>query len=209
MKTLLLGATGSLGRHLVPQALSRGHEVTVLVRDRSKLLGPDARLHVSVGDALDPASVNDAVRGQDAIVVSLGRSDHRAPTTLFSDATKILIHAMGQHGVRRLVCVTGIGAGDSKGHGGFLYDRIIYPLFTKQTYLDKDRQEKLIRESPLDWVIVRPASFTNGPLRGKLRIATDLNGVTIRSISRADAAEFVLDQLTDNRFIGKTPLIGY
>ena len=116
---------------------------------------------------------------------------------------------MGQHGVRRLVCVTGIGAGDSKGHGGFLYDRIIYPLFTKQTYLDKDRQEKLIRESPLDWVIVRPASFTNGPLRGKLRIATDLNGVTIRSISRADAAEFVLDQLTDNRFIGKTPLIGY
>lgn len=128
---------------------------------------------------------------------------------MFSDATRILIAAMEKQGVRRLVCMTGIGAGDSKGHGGFFYDRIIFPLITKQTYIDKDRQEELIRGSSLDWIIVRPASFTNGPLRGNLRIATDLRGIKIRSISRADTASFVLSQLVDNRYLHKAPLIGY
>jgi putative NADH-flavin reductase len=209
MKILILGATGSLGRHLVPQALSRGHEVTVLVRDPSKLHASGASLHVIVGDALNPAIVDESVRIQDAVIFSLGRAEHRKPTTLFSDATRILIRAMQTRGVRRLVCVTGIGAGDSKGHGGFFYDRIILPFITKETYLDKDRQEQLIRASSLDWVIVRPASFTNGPLRGNLRVATDLQGVTIRSISRADAAAFVLDQLDSTQYLHKTPLVGY
>jgi putative NADH-flavin reductase len=209
MKILIMGATGSLGQHLVAQALLRGHEVTALVRNPLKLLISGPRLHVIVGNALNPATIEESVRGQDAAIFSLGRPDHRTPTTLFSDATRILIRAMETHGVRRLVCVTGIGAGDSKGHGGFLYDRIVYPLFTRQTYVDKDRQEELIRASSLDWVIVRPASFTNGPLRGNLRVATDLQGVAIRSISRADAAAFVLDQLDAGEYVHKTPLIGY
>src|SRR6266852_1910605 len=131
------------------------------------------------------------------------------PTTMFSDATRILVTAMEKHGVKRLVCITGIGAGDSRGHGGFWYERLIFPLITKQTYLDKGRQEELIRNSSLDWIIVRPASFTNGPLRGNLRVAPDLNSVTIRSISRADTAVFVLQQVTDNTYLRKTPLVGY
>jgi hypothetical protein len=91
---------------------------------------------------------------------------------------------METHRVKRLVCITGIGAGDSKGHGGFLYDKIIFPWFTKVSYVDKDRQEALIRACSLDWAVVRPASFANGPLRGNLRALTHLTGVTIRSISR-------------------------
>jgi putative NADH-flavin reductase len=209
VKVLILGATGSLGRHLVSQALARGHEVTALVRDPSKLDIAHERLRILRSDALDPAAVDAAVRGQDAVILSLGRRGHRTPTTLFSDATRILITAMQKHGVRRLVAITGIGAGDSRGHGGFLYDRIIFPFIVKNTYADKDRQEELIRRSSLDWVIVRPASFTNEPLRDRLRVATDLEGVTIRRISRADAAAFVLDQLTDNSYLHKTPLIGY
>jgi putative NADH-flavin reductase len=209
MKILLLGATGSLGRHLVAQALSLGHEVTVLVRDPLKLRSSGSNLHVIVGNALNPATIDESVQGQGAVIFSLGRPDHRKPTTMFSDATRILIRAMESHGVRRLVCITGIGAGDSKGHGGFLYDRIVFPFFTKETYLDKDRQEELIRASSLDWIIVRPASFNNGPLRGNLRVATDLQGVTIRSISRADAAAFVLEQLGGGQYIHKAPLIGY
>ena len=73
---------------------------------------------------------------------------------------------MKHHGVRRLICITGIGAGDSRGHGGFVYGHIIYPFFTKQTYLDKDRPEALIRESGLEWVIVRPALYADGPKAG-------------------------------------------
>ncbi|MGH9680707.1 MAG: NAD(P)-dependent oxidoreductase [Candidatus Acidiferrales bacterium] len=209
MKLLLLGATGSLGRHLAAQALSRGYEVTALVRNPLKLPVSDPHPRLIVGDALNPATLNEAVQGQDAVIFSLGRPDHRKPTTLFSDATRILIRAMETHGVRRLVCVTGIGAGDSKGHGGFLYDRIVLPLITRETYIDKDLQEELIRASSLDWVIVRPESFTNGPLHGNLRAVTDLRGVTIRSISRADAAAFVLDQLAGSRYLRQSPLIGY
>ena len=209
MNVLILGATGSVGRHLVPQALAQGHEVTTLVRNPAKLETHHERLRVLQGDALDARAVDAAVQGQDAVIFALGRSNHRKPTTMFSDATRILVTAMEKHGVKRLVCITGIGAGDSRGHGGFWYDRLIFPLITKQTYLDKGRQEELIRNSSLDWIIVRPASFTNGPLRGNLRVATDLNGVTIRWISRADTAAFVLQQLTDNTYLRKTPLVGY
>jgi putative NADH-flavin reductase len=209
MRVLILGATGSLGPHLLSQALARDHEVTALARDPSRLASSHERLHVLQGDALDPAAVDAAVRGQDAVIMSLGRKHHRKPTTLFSDATRILIEAMHRHGVRRLVAITGIGAGDSRGHGGFLYDRVIFPLLLKHTYADKDRQEELIRRSDLDWVIVRPASFTDGPLRDRLRVATDLKGVTIRKISRADVADFVLNQLTNDSYVRKLPLIGY
>lgn len=209
MKVLILGATGTLGPHLVSEALATGHEVTVLARDPSKITLSRERLHVLKGDALDATAVDAAVRGQDSVILSLGRKYRRKPTTLFSDATRILVDAMHRHGVRRLVAITGIGAGDSRGHGGFLYDRIIFPLVLKHTYADKNRQEALIRGSDLDWVIVRPASFTNGLLRDRLRIATDLKGVTIRRISRADVAAFVLDQLTNDRCVRKSPLIGY
>jgi len=209
MNVLILGATGSVGRHLVPQALAHGHEVTTLVRNPAKLETHHERLRVLQGDALDASAADGAVQGQDAVIMALGRSNHRKPTTMFSDATGVLVTAMENHGVKRLVCITGIGAGDSRGHGGFWYDRLIFPLITKQTYLDKGRQEELIRNSSLDWIIVRPASFTNGPLHGNLRVATELSGVTIRSISRADTAAFVLQQLTDNTYLRKTPLVGY
>ena len=78
--------------------------------------------------------------------------------------------------MRRLICVTGIGAGDSRGHGGFLYDRVIAPFLLKTIYQDKDRQEALIRASGTDWTMVRPGFLTNGPLTGKYRLLTDLTG---------------------------------
>jgi putative NADH-flavin reductase len=209
VKVLILGATGGLGRLLLPKSLDTGHQVTILVRDPASVGVTHDRLHVLRGDALDPVAVEEAVQGQDAVISCLGRRNHRPPTTFFSDTTRILIGAMEKHHVKRLICVTGIGAGDSKGHGGFFYDRVVYPFITKQTYIDKDRQEELIRRSSLDWILVRPAVFTNGPERNNLRVATDLKGVTISRISRADTAAFLVRQLTDNRYLHKTPLIGY
>ncbi len=208
MRVLILGATGSLGRHLLPQALAQGHAVSVLARDASKI-GEAAGLRILPGDALRAEDLDGAVAGQDAVIYALGRSQHSQATTLFSDSTRLLIEAMRRHGVRRLVAITGIGAGDSKGHGGWLYDWVIYPLFTRKTYEDKDRQEALIRASELDWVIVRPASFTDGPRGGKLRAETKLDGVTMAKISRADTAAFVLEQLSSDRYLRQTPLVGY
>ena len=91
------------------------------------------------GNALDASSVGAAVAGQDAVLSALGTRSAR-PTTLFSESTHNIISAMNKHGVRRLVCITGIGVGDSKGHVGFLYDRIIRPFVVKNVYDDKERQ---------------------------------------------------------------------
>ncbi len=209
MKILILGGSGSVGKHLVQQALELGHEVTVLIRSPGKLNIQHKNLRVLAGNALEADAVAAAVAGQEAVVYAIGADLLGRELTLFSESTRILIFAMEKPGVRRLVAITGIGAGDSKGHGGWFYEWFIYPVFTKKIYADKDRQEELIHKSDLDWVIVRPAAFTNGPLGGKLRALTELEGVTISSISRADTAAFVLDQLESDRWLKKSPLVGY
>jgi putative NADH-flavin reductase len=209
MKILILGGSGSVGKHLVQQALELGHEVTLLVRNSENVKIQDLRLRVIAGNALEPEAVAAAVAGQEAVVYAIGSDVYGRELTLFSESMRILILAMEKQGVRRLVAITGIGAGDSKGHGGWIYEWFIYPLLTKKIYADKDRQEALIRKSNLDWVIVRPAAFTNGPLGGRLRALTELEGVTISSVSRADTAAFVLDQLESDRWLKKSPLVGY
>lgn len=207
MTILLLGATGSIGKHLVPQAIEAGHVVRALVRDPARIASANG-LEVVGGDALRAADVEAAVVGCDAVIYSLGAPPGKA-TTLFSDTTRVLIAAMRKAGVSRLVAITGIGAGDSKGHGGWFYEWFIYPLFTKKLYADKDVQEGLIRESGLDWTIVRPAPFTDGPKGGVLRATDELASVTISQISRADVAAFVLEELRTGQWRGRCPLVGY
>jgi putative NADH-flavin reductase len=209
MKLLIIGATGGTGQLLLQQALSQGDDVTVLVRDPAKLQMCHQRLRVLKGDILDAASVDAAVAGQDAVLSSLGTKQWRRPTTLFSEGTKNLLRAMQRHQVRRLICITGVGVRETWGHGGFLYEKFFYPLFTKRIYEDKDRQEDLIRNSDRDWIIVRPGLLTNGPATGKYRALTDLTGVTIGRISRADVAAFMLAQLTSDRYLRQAPVLTY
>lgn len=210
MKVMVLGGAGRVGRLVVAEALERGHDVLALVRNAAKLA--DLRhphLTVMPGDALDDRVLQRISLGYDAVVQTIGAPPARA-TTVFSDSTKVLLEVMKTNGIRRLVAITGIGAGDSKGHGGFVYDNIVYPLFTKPLYEDKTRQEELIKASGLDWVIVRPVSFVEGPSRpGMLRAATKLDGVTMTEVSVGDVAKFTVDQLTSNEYLHQTPLIGY
>ena len=145
--------------------------------------------------------------GHDAVVSALGSKLSRRPTTLLSDGTRNVLAAMAAGGVRRLVCITGIGAGDSRGHGGFLYDRLILPLLLREVYADKNRQEEVVRQSAADWVLIRPAQLTDGPAAGRYRAHTDLTGVRARTISRADVADFVVRQLTSDEYLRRTPLL--
>ena len=124
-----------------------------------------------------------------------------------SEGTRVLAAAMKQRGVRRLVCITGMGAGDSAGHGGFVYDRLIKPLLLRQIYKDKDRQEAIIRASGLDWVIVRPAVLTDKPATGGVLAIINLDGFNGGTIPRADVAAFVVAQTESDEWLGKTPLI--
>jgi putative NADH-flavin reductase len=209
MNILIVGATRGIGLQLLKQALEHGHTVTALVRDPQKLSIQHDRLKVIKGDILDRDSVDLAMVDQDAVCCTLGTLPTRKPVTVFSEGTQNLLEAMKMAGVRRLICVTGIGAGDSQGHGGFLYDRIFNPLLLKTIYEDKDRQETLIKVSDVDWVIVRPGFLTNGPLTGKYRALIDLTGITAGRISRADVAHFMLQQLESDEYLRQTPLLTY
>ena len=209
MHLLIVGASRGLGLELVRLALAAGHTVTALARHPVYLPEDQGLLRIKAGDILEAATAREAVRGQDAVCLTIGTGITFGPVTLFSQGTLNVLAAMAEHGVRRLICVTGIGAGDSRGHGGFLYDRVIAPFLLKTIYQDKDRQEALIRASGTDWTMVRPGFLTNGPLTGTYRVLTDLTGVTAGRIARADVAHFMLAELAANRYLGQAPLLTY
>ncbi len=209
MKLLVIGATRGIGRNLVEQALDREHEVAALVRNPQRLNIGHKMLTVVAGDILDPATVRHAVEGCDAVCITIGIGPTRKPVTVFSEGTKNVIDAMTESSVNMLICVTGIGAGDSQGHGGFFYDKIFNPLLLKTIYEDKDRQEELVRQSSLQWVVVRPGFLTNGPLTQTYQALTELAGVTAGKISRADVAHFILNEFDQRKYILKTPLLTY
>jgi uncharacterized protein YbjT (DUF2867 family) len=206
-KILVLGATGGTGRLIVSQAVARGYDVTVLVRSAEKARDLKGAKLI-VGDARDEKVLRQAVKGRDAVVSALGTpASPFREVTLLSTATRALTSAMQIEQVSRLVCITGMGAGNSVGHGGFLFDNLIFPLFLRKVYADKDRQEALVRDSGLDWVLVRPSVLNNKPSRDTIRVLTDLSNFHGGGISREDVARFVLDQLGDDAWLHRSPLI--
>ena len=208
MQILVFGGTGSVGRLVIEEGLRRRHQIIGLMRSPQELGDLASRITVVQGDALDARAVERAIAGQDTVIYTLGAGNVRT-TTLFSESTRVLLTAMNQHTVQRLICVTGVGAGETKGHGGFLYDRIVYPLFTKGIYADKDQQESLIRNSHTDWTIVRPAPFRKNTPPGPLRAVTDVDDVTLRRISRLEVAQFLVDEVEQNRYVRQSVFIGH
>jgi putative NADH-flavin reductase len=209
MRVLVLGASGGVGRRLLVRGLARGHAIRAQTRDKRRLADGPAGIEVVAADPTDAAALHALVAGQQAVIIALGTRPGRR-TTLFSDVTAKLIPAMQSQGVRRLVAITGVGAGDTRGHGGFLYDWIIYPLFTRPFYEDKNRQEELIRQSTLDWVLVRPAPFKAEAGPTPIEVITEVRPETqLRRITREEVADFVLDQLQNDRYLHKAPFIGH
>ncbi|MDJ0926505.1 MAG: SDR family oxidoreductase [Gammaproteobacteria bacterium] len=196
MKIIVLGATGQTGQQLVRQALEHGHSVRAVVRDPSKLPMAHDRLEVRVADMLDREAMFTALEGSaDAVVSPLGFY-HRYPCTDLSDGTRNIVAAMQHHGIERIVVITTLGVGDSRGQGSFIA-RAIQKWSLLHVIDDKDRQEQVVRDSDLDWTFVRPPQLTN-----KERVRRDLvvwQGPSPTSpklswkISRAGLAAFVLD----------------
>lgn len=209
MNILIIGATRGIGAQLLDQSLAKKLDITVLARNPASMESSSEHLRILPGDIADADAVNAAVEGQHAVCITIGQGPTRKPVTLFSQGTGNVIAAMKRHSVGKLICVTGIGAGDSKGHGGFFYDRIINPLLLKTIYEDKDRQEALVHDSQLQWVIVRPGFLTNGVRTETYRALTELQGITAGKISRADVAHFILTQLDSMTYSAKAPLLTY
>lgn len=207
MKVLIFGATGDSGRCLMDQALALGYKVTAFARNPSAIGIEHEQLSVVRGDVLDPDSVDAAMVGQDAVLCALGVKSFSA-TTVLSTGTKNIVAAMERAGTRRIICESSLGVGDSREQAGFFFGKIVVPLVFKGLFEDKERQENVLRQSNLDWVIVRPARLTNGPKQGKYRAATD-NSPVGSEISRADVAAFMLEQLTSDQYLRKTVAIAY
>jgi putative NADH-flavin reductase len=209
MKLLVLGATGGTGKAIVHAALTAGHEVTILVRNPEKAQDLNGARLIK-GNALDPKAVAEALTGTDAVISALGTPvSPFKEVTLLSSATRILIDEMRRQGVSRLLAITGMGAGDSAGHGGFVFDRVFKPLMLRKVYQDKDRQEAIIRESGLDWTILRPSVLNDEPAKGQVRAMVDLTGFHGGNIARADVAKFILDELDARRWQNAAPLISW
>ena len=209
MRIAIIGASRGIGAELLKAAIEEGHEVTVLVRDLAKLNISTPGLKVVTGDILDPSSVAAAIAGQEAICVCVGIPPTRKPVDVFSRGIQNILAAIGTESNQKLILITGIGAGDSKGHGGFFYDRIINPLLLGTSYADKDRAESILKASNVDWLIVRPGFLTNGSRTGTYQVIENLSGVMAGKISRADVADFILKQLASPTCFGKTPLVTY
>ncbi len=209
MKIVIIGATRGIGLALAKMALESGHEVTALVRDVSKMALSHANLRVLHGDVGNQHSIEVALAGQDAVCVCIGVSPSRKPMDTFSKGACTVLAAMQTAPSVKLISVTGIGAGDSRGHGGFLYDKLIQPLLLKSMFEDKDREEAIVKASAVDWMIVRPGLLTNGARTGKYRVLTDMKGVTAGKISRDDVADFILQQLQQPTFFKQTSLVTY
>lgn len=217
MKITIIGATRGIGLVLIRRALESGHEVTVLLRDPGKLSLSHPKLRIATGDIRNQSSIEAALAGQDAVCVCIGVPPSRKPMDIFSQGARNVLAAMKNTPNLKLVSITGIGAGDSRGHGGFLYDKLIQPLLLKTMFEDKDREEAIIKASTVDWMIVRPGLLTHGAHTGQYRVLTELDGVTAGKISRADVADFMLRQLehpavsthTRRSYFRQTPLLTY
>jgi len=207
---LILGASRGIGLETVRAALQAGHSVRALARSARRIPVDHSKLEKMAGDALDTATVKRALIGVDVVIQSLGVSAGPEiilkPTRFFSTATRVLVTAMEEAQIKRLICVTGFGAGDSRGHGGFLYSAAFHLLLGRM-YDDKDVQERIVRGSELDWVIVRPVILTSGPKTNSYRAVVDPRGWTYGFISRADVADFLIKQVDDDAFLHKTPVL--
>jgi putative NADH-flavin reductase len=207
MKIAIFGATGSVGKEAVKQAIEQGHIVTAFVRDPARLAIEDANLRVVKGDVLDISSVERGVIGQDAVLCILGAG---RKGKVRSEGTRNIMTAMEKVGVRRLICQSSLGVGDSSGNLNFFWKYIMFGMLLREAYADHVQQEELVKQSGLEWTIVRPAAFTDGPRTGKYRhgFSGDASGLTLK-ISRADVADFLLKQLVDYTYLRKTPGLSY
>lgn len=209
MKVIVFGATGSVGRLAVERLLAESHEVTAFARRAERLDIEDPQLAVQAGDAMDFASVSAAVAGHDSVVVALGAGASRK-SRVRSEGTRNIIRAMQQHGIDRIICQTTLGAGESWANLNFFWKRIMFGLLLRPVFVDHQVQEQLVRDSGLDWTIVRPSALTDDPADGAFQvdIPPSERRLTLK-ISRADVAGFLARCLDESIFMHRAVSISH
>ena len=200
MKLIIFGATGTVGIHLLKQALQQGYEVTAFARNPEKLNSlPQANLKIFKGDILNPKDAEDAMHNHDAVLCALGDGNKGK---IRATGTKNIITAMQRKGIRRLVCQTTLGLGESQGNLNFFWKHIMFGLLLKKAFQDHQLQEQYLLASNLDFTIVRSSAFTDGEVTRNYKIGFNGNYKKLSlKISRADVADFMLQQLANKEYL--------
>lgn len=205
MKIAVFGATGNTGLELVKQALEQGHAVTAFVRDAARLAIENEHLTLVTGDVFDPASVAQAVQGQDAVICALGAGSDLKKTTVRTSGTINIISAMQDNNVKRLMVVTAMGVGESWDTLS-MFNKFFFATLLRSASADHEAQEAAVKESGLDWTIVRPSGLTDTPRTGVYDVGENIPAKTSK-IARADVADLILKELGENELIGKAVTI--
>lgn len=211
MKVLVVGATGRTGRLLLDGALDPGHEVTALARAPEKLGALADSVRVVAGDVLDGGIVSDAVDGQDAVLVALSAAHRKSEPAVNALGTLNVIRSMQRYRVRRLIVLSASGTGPEPDPNlPWVYERVVKPLLLRHAYADLRRMETSVRQSGLEWTIVRVSGvLTDRQPRGRYRAEPGYSLPGGRRIARADVAEYLLDQLTLRGDVGHAVAIAY
>ena len=208
MRLTVFGATGRIGTEVVSQALARGHKVTAVVRDASKLvLPPDAALTVITADVTDPTAIMPVLDGADAVLSALGPR-RGGPSTILTDSMRAILTAMDAASVRRLIAVSASGFFTEEGEGP-LTRYLAKPLLRailRDNCADTRRMEALVTASSTDWTLMRPAQLTNAARRPYKTAPDHYVGPRI---SRADVADAMLNALPDQAMVAHRLNLGY
>ena len=210
MKILVLGASQGTGALAVKAALDRGHKVTAFARHPDKLVLEHADLVRVSGDFHNQESVAKVMPGHEAVIITASSTTlkgFRDNPTYFSQGTARAIAAMKANAIKRLVVLSAMGVGESRKLANFFLDKLVIGFLLKAPFLDHERQEKLVMESGLDWVIARPTRLTNGPARKQSTKTPRLQKVP-SAISRADVADFLVEAATVDTWLRQAVQLG-
>jgi putative NADH-flavin reductase len=211
MKVIIFGATGFSGQAILAEAIKQGNEVTVLVRDSSKVKINHNNLRIVEGNVLDSQKVAFVIQNQEAVIQCLGvggKGDGK-PTTFISDATKIIVDEMQKQNIKRLIALSNVGAGNSIAFQPWFFTKIILTYFMKWLKViidDKNRMEPIIMNSNLNWTIVRCPNIVDKPAKGKYNATLDGKGLKL-SITLDDLSKFIVGQLKETTFNKQAPCV--
>jgi putative NADH-flavin reductase len=209
MDLVVFGASGRLGRNLVEQALTAGHRVRAFVRSPSKLAIQHAHLTLFQGDSMNAKAVYKALADQQAVISALGTARSLEPGML-ETAAKNIVAAMKERNIYRLVSTSGAGVWQPQDQPKLpdYFMAILLHIFAREVEQDSFANVDVLKASDLDWTVVRFPRLTDGPRTGRYRVGYIDKGSSIR-LSRADAAEFILKELIEKKWVRKAPLVSY
>ncbi len=204
MKVLIIGAGGKTGKLVVERALAAGHQVTALVHadeeHQEKEHFPDA-VDVIHGDARNPSRLDQVMTGQHAVIDAIGEHTPFRKTDLEASSAKVILDVMKRNNVKRLIVISVLGVGDSEDQATGFYHHLLMPFFLRGALPDKANMEAEIERSGLDFVIVRPPVLSDSDPTGNVYVVPP--GKLAHKITRADLAQFLVDQVNSDTYLGQ------